>query len=44
MGLLLIYYLENFIFYRTKTDTGKWVEYTKAFERIILKELGKILL
>jgi len=27
---------------RTKTATGEWVEYTKALERIILKELGKL--
>jgi hypothetical protein len=27
---------------RTKTDTGEQVEYTKALERTILKELGKI--
>jgi hypothetical protein len=27
---------------RTKTDTGGWVEYTKALERTILKELGKL--
>ena len=25
-----------------KTDTGRIVEYTKAIERTILKELGKI--
>ena len=30
--------------YRTKTDTGGQVEYTKALERIILKELGKMAL
>ena len=27
---------------RTKTDTGGQVEYTKALERTILKELGKL--
>ena len=27
---------------RTKTDTGGWVEYTKALERTTLKELGKL--
>jgi hypothetical protein len=27
---------------RTKTDTGGWVEYTKALEITILKELGKL--
>ena len=27
---------------RTKTDTGGWVEYTKALERSTLKELGKM--
>ena len=27
---------------RTKTDTGGLVEYTKALERTILKELGKM--
>ena len=27
---------------RTKTDTGGQVEYTKADERTILKELGKL--
>ena len=27
---------------RTKTDTGKQVEYTKALGRTVLKELGKI--
>lgn len=27
---------------RTKTDTGWLVEYTKVFEIIILKELGKL--
>ena len=27
---------------RTKTDTGGRVEYTKVFERTILKELGKL--
>ena len=29
---------------RTKTDTGGWVEYTKVYEIIILKELGKLTL
>ena len=29
------------IFYRTKTDTGGLVEYTKADERRKFKELGK---
>jgi len=28
---------------RTKTDTGRLVEYTKALERTILKELGKMI-
>jgi len=28
--------------YRTKTDTGKRVEYTKALGLTILKELGKL--
>ena len=28
---------------RTKTDTGRKVEYTKALERTMLKELGKLL-
>jgi len=28
--------------YRTKTDTGRQVEYTKALGRTILKELGKL--
>ena len=27
---------------RTKTDTGRKVEYTKALERMMLKELGKL--
>jgi len=27
---------------RTKTDTGRQVEYTKALEITILKELGKL--
>ena len=27
---------------RTKTDTGRKVEYTKALERTMLKELGKL--
>ncbi len=27
---------------RTKTDTGGWVEDTKALERTTLKELGKM--
>ena len=27
---------------RTKTDTGRWVEYTKALERTLVKELGKL--
>ena len=27
-----------------QTDTGRLVEYTKALERIMLKELGKIIL
>jgi hypothetical protein len=27
---------------RTKTDTGGLVEYTKALERMMLKELGKL--
>jgi hypothetical protein len=26
----------------TKTDTGRWVEHTKALERTTLKELGKM--
>ena len=25
-----------------QTDTGGWVEYTKAHERTLVKELGKI--
>ena len=25
-----------------ETDTGGWVEYTKALERTVLKELGKL--
>jgi hypothetical protein len=29
---------------RTKTDTGRRVEYTKAIERMMLKELGKLAL
>lgn len=29
---------------RTKTDTSGWVEHTKALERTMLKELGKITL
>ena len=29
---------------RTKTDTSRWVEYTKALEIIMLKELGKMAL
>jgi len=28
-------------YYRTKTNSGRRVEYTKVDERIILKELGK---
>lgn len=28
----------------TKTDASKLVEYTKAYERMLLKELGKIAL
>ena len=28
---------------RTKTDTGRRVENTKALERMMLKELGKLL-
>ena len=27
---------------RTKTDTGRKVEYTKVLERTMLKELGKL--
>eukprot|EP01023_Acetabularia_acetabulum_P005525 TRINITY_DN12256_c1_g2_i2.p5 TRINITY_DN12256_c1_g2~~TRINITY_DN12256_c1_g2_i2.p5 ORF type:complete len:112 (-),score=8.65 TRINITY_DN12256_c1_g2_i2:44-379(-) len=27
-----------------QTDTGEWVEHTKALERIIVKELGKLTL
>ena len=27
---------------RTKTDTGRWVEYTKVSERTLVKELGKM--
>jgi len=27
---------------RTKTNTGRWVENTKALERTVLKELGKL--
>lgn len=27
---------------RTKTDTGRWVEHTKAIGRTMVKELGKI--
>ena len=27
-----------------QTDTGSWVEYTKALERFAVKELGKIVL
>ena len=27
-----------------KTNTGKWVEYTKTIKRIIVKELGKLTL
>ena len=27
---------------RTKTDTGRWDEYSKARERTLVKELGKI--
>jgi len=27
---------------RTQSDTGKLVEYTKALERRVLKELGKM--
>jgi len=27
-----------------KTDTGKWVEYTKIIEIIVFKELGKLAL
>jgi hypothetical protein len=30
--------------YRTKTNTGGQVEYTKVLEIIVLKELGKIAL
>ncbi len=30
------------IYDRTKTDTGRWVENTKALEITILKELGKL--
>ena len=26
----------------TKTDTGRWVEYTKVSERTLVKELGKM--
>ena len=33
----------TFIKDRTKTDTGRLVEYTKALERTILKELGKMI-
>jgi hypothetical protein len=32
------------ILYRTKTDTGEYVEYTKALRITMLKELGKIAL
>ena len=28
--------------YRTKTDTGRWVDNTKALGITILKELGKL--
>jgi len=38
--------IRNFYVYknknRTKTDTGRLVEYTKVIEKIILKEFGKI--
>ena len=27
---------------RTKTDTGRWEEYSKARERTSVKELGKL--
>ena len=27
---------------RTKTDTGRWVEHTKAIGRTVVKELGKM--
>ena len=27
---------------RTKTDTGRWVEHTKAIGRTMVKELGKM--
>jgi hypothetical protein len=28
---------------RTKTDTGRWVENTKAIEITLVKELGKLI-
>ncbi len=27
---------------RTKSDTSRWVKYTKAIKEIVSKELGKI--
>ena len=41
---LFLYSILGYNDNRTKTDTGGWVEYTKALERIILKELGKMTL
>jgi len=32
------------IWNRTKTDTGELVDYTKALELMMLKELGKLAL
>lgn len=38
-------YKYSFLEYdRTKTDTGRLVEYTKVYRRIMLKELGKMTL
>ena len=32
----------SFYSIRTKTDTGRWDENSKALERTIVKELGKL--
>lgn len=40
----MYYNIERRFKNRTKTATGEQVEYTKAFERIMLKEFGKLAL
>lgn len=48
IGIYLQFFKIAALFYdphnRTKTDTSSWVEHTKALERTMLKELGKMTL